>query len=334
MNNGLGRCGEESSFTIAVLRSLCIPARQCYIPRWAHCDSNHAWVEAWADEIWYYFGACEPEPKLNMGWFSSPAKRPMLINTRIPGKYVNTKKVTIRVIDQNKNPVKNANVHFQIYNMAEFYPIAKLITDEKGEVTLITGYGDLFIHVFKEQIWAQRKMDKDQTYIEVIINEQTPKTILEIDMVPPSEYNTLPASLTEQEIQRNNEMLKYEDQLRVEYEKTFFQREEAVNLANELKVDPNRVWHVLQKARGNSHQIAAFLKQYGIIYGNLTLQMLECLNSKDLTDTASDTLIDHLPYSIESKDKYEKKIYVKYIMCLLQLLDHFSAVNELLQVSF
>ncbi|MCG8540895.1 MAG: transglutaminase-like domain-containing protein, partial [Clostridia bacterium] len=45
------------------------------------------------------------------------------------------------------------------------------------------------------------------------------------------------------------------------------------------------------------------------------LQLLECLNSKDLTDTASDTLVDHLLYSIESKDKYEEKIYVKYIMC-------------------
>ena len=42
-----GRCGEESTFTVAALRSVGIPARQVYTPRWAHTDDNHAWVEAW-----------------------------------------------------------------------------------------------------------------------------------------------------------------------------------------------------------------------------------------------------------------------------------------------
>lgn len=65
-----GRCGEESTFTVAALRSVGIPARQVYTPRWAHTDDNHAWVEAWADGQWYFFGACEPEPVLNLGWFN------------------------------------------------------------------------------------------------------------------------------------------------------------------------------------------------------------------------------------------------------------------------
>lgn len=45
----IGRCGEESTFTVAALRAMGIPARQVYTPRWAHTDDNHAWVEAWAD---------------------------------------------------------------------------------------------------------------------------------------------------------------------------------------------------------------------------------------------------------------------------------------------
>ena len=44
-----GRCGEESTFLVAALRSVGIPARQVYTPRWAHTDDNHAWVEAWVD---------------------------------------------------------------------------------------------------------------------------------------------------------------------------------------------------------------------------------------------------------------------------------------------
>lgn len=35
-----GRCGEESTFTVAALRSVGIPARQVYTPRWAHTDEQ------------------------------------------------------------------------------------------------------------------------------------------------------------------------------------------------------------------------------------------------------------------------------------------------------
>ena len=48
-----GRCGEESTFTVAALRSVGIPARQVYTPRWAHTDDNHAWVEAWVNGVSY-----------------------------------------------------------------------------------------------------------------------------------------------------------------------------------------------------------------------------------------------------------------------------------------
>jgi hypothetical protein len=48
-----GRCGEESTFTVTALRAVGIPARQCYTPRWAHTDDNHAWVEVWVDGKWY-----------------------------------------------------------------------------------------------------------------------------------------------------------------------------------------------------------------------------------------------------------------------------------------
>ena len=51
VSQAIGRCGEESTFTVAALRSVGIPARQVYTPRWAHTDDNHAWVEAWAGSI-------------------------------------------------------------------------------------------------------------------------------------------------------------------------------------------------------------------------------------------------------------------------------------------
>ena len=58
--SGVGRCGEEAVFVVNVLRSAGIPARPVYVPRWSHCDDNHAWVELWCDGKWYFTGACEP----------------------------------------------------------------------------------------------------------------------------------------------------------------------------------------------------------------------------------------------------------------------------------
>ena len=91
-----GRCGEESTFTVAALRSVGIPARQVYTPRWAHTDDNHAWVEAWVDGQWYFLGACEPEPVLNLGWFNAPASRGMLMHTKVFGKYQGPEEVMVQ----------------------------------------------------------------------------------------------------------------------------------------------------------------------------------------------------------------------------------------------
>lgn len=44
LRRGRGRCGEESTLLVCALRASGIPARQVYVPRWSHCDDNHAWV--------------------------------------------------------------------------------------------------------------------------------------------------------------------------------------------------------------------------------------------------------------------------------------------------
>ena len=79
---GYGRCGEESVFAVNALRSVGIPARQVYAPKWSHCDDNHAWVEVWCDGEWHYFGACEPEAVLDKGWFTNAASRAMMVHSR------------------------------------------------------------------------------------------------------------------------------------------------------------------------------------------------------------------------------------------------------------
>lgn len=93
MRTSLGRCGEESTFAVTALRAVGIPARQCYTPRWAHCDDNHAWVEVWVANPdgkggeWKFLGACEPDPELNMGWFAIPSTRCLMVHSKAFGRY-------------------------------------------------------------------------------------------------------------------------------------------------------------------------------------------------------------------------------------------------------
>ena len=93
---GYGRCGEESVVAVSALRSIGIPARQVYAPRWSHTNDNHAWVEVWVDGRWYYLGACEPELELDRGWFTDEASRAMLIHTFVPGDLRDPKTVGMR----------------------------------------------------------------------------------------------------------------------------------------------------------------------------------------------------------------------------------------------
>ena len=176
----LGRCGEESTFTVTALRSVGIPARQVYTPRWAHTDDNHAWVEAWADGTWYFLGACEPEPVLNLAWFNAPASRGLLMHTRVFGNYdgpeekvmigpnfteinlidnyAETAKVDFQVIDEAGEPVDSALVDFKIYNYAEFYPALSKYTDKDGRTFLTAGKGDMMAWASKDGLYGYSKV--------------------------------------------------------------------------------------------------------------------------------------------------------------------------------
>ena len=180
LKTATGRCGEESTFAVAALRAVGIPARQVYTPRWAHTDDNHAWVEAWADGKWYFLGACEPEPVLNLGWFNAPASRAMLMHTRAFGDYNGPEEVMLRtsnfteinltsnyapvasvdfyVKDSEGKPVENARVEFKIYNYAEFFTAVTKYTDANGHTSLSAGIGDLVVWASKDGKYAYQKV--------------------------------------------------------------------------------------------------------------------------------------------------------------------------------
>ena len=163
--SGFGRCGEESAFAVNTLRAVGIPARQVYTPRWAHCDDNHAWAEAFCDGAWHYLGACEPEPELDRGWFTGAASRAILVHSRLFGRpapddavisedgavtflnqtarYAPVRPLRVLVREPDGSPAAGAEVTFGIVNASQIFPAAVIRTDSRGAAQLVCGYGDL-----------------------------------------------------------------------------------------------------------------------------------------------------------------------------------------------
>ncbi|UVI29091.1 transglutaminase-like domain-containing protein [Paenibacillus spongiae] len=358
IRNAQGRCGEESTLAVAALRSIGIPARQVYTPRWAHCDSNHAWVEAWADGQWYYIGACEPEARLNQGWFSPPARRAMLINTRIfadyPGpeeitladewftevnllqNYAPTRTIHVNVKDGQNAPVSGAEVRFELYNMAELYPIAALPTNDRGEVSFKTGFGDLMIRAVKDGKWSEMKATPAEDRLELVLHasEQRDGT-LNFDLVPPPEREGEAVdALSDEKIQRHNSRLEEGTKIRCDYERTFLGEEEVSRFAQTAGLPPERVWDVLQKARGNSREIAAFLQERSGEYGEWPLRLLESLNDKDMIDTFRPVLDDHLIYALPQRGDLAEDTFTNYVLCPRVSYEMLTPYRRIFQEAF
>lgn len=290
VKSAIGRCGEESTFAVAALRSVGIPARQVYTPRWAHTDDNHAWVEAWADGEWYFLGACEPEPILNLGWFNQPASRGILMHTKVFGKYdgpedkVSENKCyteinvtenyapialnVVRVVDSLGKPVMNAEVRFCIYNYAEFYPVLTTQTNADGIARLRTGKGDMVA-------WAIA----DERYGFTVCSAATSDTALltlnhrsgeryheELQITPPPVRNTLP-EISPEARERCNQRLAEEDSIRNAYIQTF-----------------DYSTPLLAASRGNHEVIKTFLKESNeTAFAEAILQHLCEKDKRDIT---------------------------------------------------
>ena len=316
VRTSFGRCGEESTFTVAAMRTLGIPARQVYTPRWAHSDDNHAWVEVWIDGKWYFLGACEPEADLNMGWFSEPVRRAMLVHTRaygwyngsepviqreerfselnLIGNYAPVKTFSVRVTDEHMHPVENAEVEFQLYNYAEFYPIARNKTDKNGTTSISSGLGDLIIWAAKDNNFAYKKITVEATdTLHLQLVSSHPDGISEIyDLVPPVERK--PLAQDDRGNARNARRLHSEDSIRFAYMATFKDSTWSTALANKLGIDADSIGNAIRLSYGNWEEISDFLNSVTPAQRHWALRILSVITEKDLRDTRAEILRDHL----------------------------------------
>jgi transglutaminase-like putative cysteine protease len=329
MQTAFGRCGEESTFAVAALRSVCIPARQVYTPRWAHSDDNHAWVEVCADGKWYFMGACEPLPALNMGWFSNAATRAMLVHARAYGeykgneevnistsqyedinvtdRYANTFKQFIKVVDNKGNAIPKTTVEYQLYNYAEFYPITTKTTDNNGISYLTTGFGDLVIWCYNSDNYGfkQIRIGEKDTVTIVLSNPKFENTHWEL--FPPDASDKNSNNINDDVIARNKKKLQYEDSLRNIYVSSFIKEEEFI-----AKTHKNELWKYVKASRGNYNEIISFIESNS--NSKWLEPMLKVIAEKDLRDTRAAILNSHLMNSIKYENKYSSDIFTKYIL--------------------
>jgi Transglutaminase-like enzymes, putative cysteine proteases len=335
-----GRCGEESTFTVAALRTVGIPARQVYTPRWAHTDDNHAWVEIWINGQWFYMGACEPEPLLNRGWFTEPARRAMLVHTKSFGafrgtenvinrhdnftdinnlaKYAVTKKITVKTLDNENVPLSNAKVEYQLYNYSEFYPLAVVPTNEDGISQFETGLGDLLIWAHKGDNFDFKKISVGET--DTLILKLTKKELgsisTDLDLDVPVILSPLPVPSKEL-IEQNSQRINKENNIRQKYTDSWMKPAEAKTLALRLNIDSSRVMSIIARSMGNYKEISSFLSETPESILLFAMSFLEILPDKGLRDIKSTTLSDHLrnstvPVSIPGES--DNKLFLENIL--------------------
>ena len=306
MANAIGRCGEESTFTVAAMRAVGIPARQVYCPRWSHTDSNHAWVEVWvADDDqgngrWRFMGACEPEAVLDKGWFNWAASRAMLVHTRVFGAdyigeeevlgrdkcyteinclptYAPVKNLQVEVVDACGAPISGATVDFRVYNYAEFYPIATQKTDAQGKASFTTGFGDLVVWVSTGDAFNAVYVPAKQEEVRITPSlTASSVSAQELDLYAPVSSLPEPDRSIVDTVSENGRRLMREDSIRVAYQRAAFYWGED---------------EILRKARSNWQVIESFIEQAPDREA-ARAYLQNGLSEKDLRDATMEALLD------------------------------------------
>ena len=344
MRNTNGRCGEESTFLTSSLRSVGIPARQCYVPRWAHSESNHAWVEVLYEGKWYYIGACEPEPSLNSGWFREPASRAMLSNTQIFSDivsetniasskkhikelntldfYARTKNVTIKLTD-GKAPVVGARIRLSIINFNEPYYLFDLTTDSEGKVCCKTGKGDLLATITLGDKRLYTTIDvRTGDFFEIDFSaakrteEIGENEIFDFDLIPPDVDVVAPMTPVTEEYEKWHEAEREKaEKIRIDYKNTFCGENNKSYLCAKYPEFAAEIEEFTVNAQGNLKRIEAFLDDEKNIKNKV--EFLKTLSKKDFGDCDNLILEKHFAHQMKYFDDFEdKELFFKNVAAI------------------
>ena len=334
--SGFGRCGEESTFAVNALRAVGLPARQVYTPRWAHCDDNHAWVEAYCDGAWHFFGACEPEETLDRGWFTGAASRALLVHSRCFGtpapdeeiisvdgavtflnqttRYAPVRLLAVRVREKDGWPAAGAEVTFGILNASEVFPAAIIRTDADGMARLHCGYGDLLVQARKNSLCREALCPASQEEpLELTLAEPKAPAGRWTSFTLHAPKERLPARSAPTPAQR---AAAAEKQAAAAEKRRL--RQEAAYDAKRVRALRERFGYdaqaeaILRAACGNFAALAELLED-AAYSAPMKLALLQTLGEKDLRDVRPDVLREALDVGggISPSDEFS----MQYLLC-------------------
>ena len=314
---GNGRCGEESVFTVNAMRSIGIPSRQVYAPKWSHCNDNHAWVEIWNDGEWYFLGACEPLPILNKGWFTNASSRAMMVHSRWfdqaesgeekigtdgmvtmlneLSRYAAVTEFSVKVEDEEGRPVSGAEVSFQVLNYAEFSPVAEGVTGEDGTCSFTTGLGSLAVQISRDgQCECVFADTREQKQIRVIFGKNAgQKDVWEaVDMIAPVDTPVNTDMPTAEQTAEGN----------IRLEKAAARR----TAKTEAWVNPE----CEKFLQGCFTEENTEDEEEGLLRDEL----LNVLTEKDRTDCRAEVLEEHLRFAMPYEEELEHSVFVNYVL--------------------
>ena len=178
IKRGIGRCEEMAILFIKACRTMCIPVRGAYTPYWPFTNSNHAWVEVWTGDKWYFLGGAEMTP-LNDTWFAGPSKRAAVIKgvawgvldsadapiyykgdgftiLNLTPNYSDTTGLWVTVENEDGTPAESIDVWISVYNYSSLRAVSHHYTDGNGMAHFVVGKADLFVSAGKDSVWDYR----------------------------------------------------------------------------------------------------------------------------------------------------------------------------------
>ncbi len=307
--SGTGRCGEESVFLVTALRSVGIASRQVYAPWWAHCDDNHAWVEAWDGANWRFLGACEPEPVLDRGWFCDASARAPLVHYRtffdwkegdplvetmgsvrlynVTARYAETTSLLVQVLDPDEKPAAGAVVELDVVNMAAYRPIVRSKTEDNGCLTIAVGRADLHVEVFWHDLCAASHIRPEGESSSITLHLSARRTaVYDCDMVPPESSPRNRIALSADEEREKKDVLAHCTAIREKIAQERLRPEYA---------HAEEPWpRFFALAAGNAPQLYAFYCAHPGRERALAAEMLETMAAKDFRDVTDSLCESHL----------------------------------------
>ncbi len=319
---GFGRCGEETILLVTALRCVGLAARMVYVPYWAHCSDNHAWVEVKTETKWKYMGACEPDAALDRAWFDEPVLRaPVLlanvsqVDSTEPMAVKGRRLWQLNTTENYMTPCRlsvtfpsdwavHDRLYLAVFNYGGIRPILRL-DPSGGTPSLDVGIGDfMLLGRHQGKLFLQTVTTRSGESVAVAAE---PAAGLQGEFTlcypyPKREASGSPSETWQWRLKMARSQLQLAQKEKQEIP------DWLADLAAPSDSTLSRLLGVLQKAPGNAEVLWQGYKDKSRGEQELFLDILDCLSEKDLREIDRATMNDYFEGAVRALMRFESKV--------------------------